>query len=39
MRTGFSGIENEIRYDQKTKLLFWDSKDSLNKVVSSLKNL
>ena len=39
MRPGFAGIENEILYDQKTMLLFGDAKDSLNKVVSALKNL
>ncbi|CAB5001678.1 MAG: NAD(P)(+) transhydrogenase (Re/Si-specific) subunit beta, partial [Actinobacteria bacterium] len=39
MRPGFAGIENEILYDPKTMLLFGDAKDSLNKVVSALKNL
>ncbi|MDI1289224.1 MAG: NAD(P)(+) transhydrogenase (Re/Si-specific) subunit beta [bacterium] len=39
MRPGFAGIENEILYDQKTMLLFGDAKDSLTKVVASLKSV
>jgi NAD(P) transhydrogenase subunit beta len=39
MRPGFAGIENELLYDPKTTLLFGDAKDSLTKVVTSLKNL
>ena len=39
MRPGFAGIENEILYDPKTMLLFGDAKDSLTKVVSSLKTV
>ena len=39
MRPGFSGIENELLYEAKTTLLFGDAKDSLTKVVSSLKSL
>jgi NAD(P) transhydrogenase subunit beta len=39
MRPGFAGIENELLYDPKTTLLFGDAKESLTKVVSSLKNL
>ena len=39
MRPGFAGIENEILFDPKTTLLFGDAKDSLNKVVSALKNV
>ncbi|TEX51616.1 MAG: NAD(P) transhydrogenase subunit beta [Actinomycetales bacterium mxb001] len=37
MRPGFAGIENELLYDPKTTLLFGDAKDSLTKVVTSLK--
>jgi len=37
MRPGFAGIENEVLFDPKTTLLFGDAKDSLTKVVSSLK--
>lgn len=39
MRPGFAGIENELLYDPKTTLLFGDAKDSLTKVVTSLKGL
>ena len=39
MRPGFAGIENELLYDPKTTLLFGDAKDSLTKVLQSLKNL
>jgi NAD(P) transhydrogenase subunit beta len=39
MRPGFAGIENEVLFDPKTSLLFGDAKDSLTKVVNSLKNL
>ena len=39
MRPGFAGIENELLYDPKTTMLFGDAKDSLTKVVSSLKTL
>jgi NAD(P) transhydrogenase subunit beta len=39
MRPGFAGIENDLLYDPKTTLLFGDAKDSLTKVVSSLKAL
>ena len=39
MRPGFAGIENEFLYDPKTTMLFGDAKDSLTKVVSSLKTM
>ena len=39
MRPGFAGIENELLYDTKTTLLFGDAKDSLTKVLQSLKGL
>jgi NAD(P) transhydrogenase subunit beta len=39
MRPGFAGIENEVLFDPKTSLLFGDAKDSLTKVVNSLKTL
>lgn len=39
MRPGFAGIENEILFDPKTSLLFGDAKDSLTKVVASLKTV
>jgi len=39
MRPGFAGIENEVLFDPKTSLLFGDAKESLTKVVNSLKTL
>jgi NAD(P) transhydrogenase subunit beta len=39
MRPGFAGIENELLYDPKTMLLFGDAKESLAKVVNSVKAL
>jgi NAD(P) transhydrogenase subunit beta len=39
MRPGFAGIQNELLYDPKTTLLFGDAKESLTKVVASVKNL
>jgi len=37
MRPGFAGIDNELLYNPKTTLLFGDAKDSLNKLVTSVK--
>jgi NAD(P) transhydrogenase subunit beta len=37
MRPGFAGIENELLYEPNTTLLFGDAKESLGKVLSSLK--
>jgi H+-translocating NAD(P) transhydrogenase subunit beta len=39
MRPGFAGIENELLFDPKTTLLFGDAKDSLTKVLQSLKGM
>jgi NAD(P) transhydrogenase subunit beta len=39
MRPGFAGIENELLFDPRTTLLFGDAKDSLGKILSSVKNL
>ncbi|MFI5732383.1 NAD(P)(+) transhydrogenase (Re/Si-specific) subunit beta [Kribbella sp. NPDC051587] len=39
MRPGFAGIENELLYDPRTTLLFGDAKDSLTKLLASLKNI
>jgi NAD(P) transhydrogenase subunit beta len=38
MRPGFAGIENELLYEPGTTLLFGDAKDSLTKVLQSLKS-
>ncbi|HET6794924.1 MAG TPA: NAD(P)(+) transhydrogenase (Re/Si-specific) subunit beta [Acidimicrobiales bacterium] len=37
MRPGFAGIDNELLYNDKTTLLFGDAKDSLTKLVASVK--
>jgi NAD(P) transhydrogenase subunit beta len=39
MRPGFAGIENELLYNAKTLLVFGDAKDTLTKVVASVKAL
>lgn len=39
LRPGFAGIENELLHDPKTTLLFGDAKDSLGKLVTSVKAL
>jgi H+-translocating NAD(P) transhydrogenase subunit beta len=39
MRPGFAGIENELPFDPRTTLLFGDAKDTLGKVLSSVKSL
>lgn len=39
MRPGFAGIENELLFEQNTTLLFGDAKDSLTKVLGSVKSL
>jgi NAD(P) transhydrogenase subunit beta len=39
MRPGFAGIDNELLFDPRTTLLFGDAKDSLAKILSSVKAL
>ena len=39
MSPGFAGIENELFYDDKTRMLFGDAKQSLTKLVSEVKQL
>jgi NAD(P) transhydrogenase subunit beta len=39
MRPGFAGIENELLYEPNTTLLFGDAKDTLAKVLTSVKSL
>jgi NAD(P) transhydrogenase subunit beta len=38
MRPGFAGVDNELYYDPKCMMLFGDAKDSLTKVLTSLKS-
>jgi NAD(P) transhydrogenase subunit beta len=37
MNPGFAGIENELFYDPKTRMLFGDAKASLTKLVEETK--
>ncbi|MFQ5446640.1 MAG: NAD(P)(+) transhydrogenase (Re/Si-specific) subunit beta [Saprospiraceae bacterium] len=39
MRPGYAGIENPLFFHEKTKMLFGDAKDTLNKLVTELKTL
>lgn len=36
---GYAGIENELFFDPKTRLLFGDARDTLQKLVNEIKNL
>ena len=39
MRPGYAGIENPLFFHAKTKMLFGDAKDTLQKLVAELKNV
>lgn len=39
MGTGYAGIENELFFHEKNSMLFGDAKDSLEKLISEIKNL
>lgn len=39
MGKGYAGIENELFFSPKTRMLFGDAKDSLQKLLNELKNL
>jgi H+-translocating NAD(P) transhydrogenase subunit beta len=39
MAAGYAGIENELFYEPKTKMLFGDAKSSLQKLVSEVKEV
>jgi NAD(P) transhydrogenase subunit beta len=39
MKPGFAGIENELFYDPKTMMLFGDAKDSISKLVATVKSM
>jgi H+-translocating NAD(P) transhydrogenase subunit beta len=38
MNPGFAGIENHLYYEDQTKMLFGDAKDSVTKLVAEAKN-
>jgi H+-translocating NAD(P) transhydrogenase subunit beta len=39
MNPGFAGIDNELYYDPKTVMLFGDAKESVNRLVSQVKDI
>lgn len=39
MAKGYAGIENELFYDKKAKMLFGDAKASLEKLIQELRNV
>jgi H+-translocating NAD(P) transhydrogenase subunit beta len=39
MNTGFAGIENELFYNDNTRMLFGDARKSLSALISEVKNL
>jgi NAD(P) transhydrogenase subunit beta len=39
MNTGFAGVENDLFFDERTRMLFGDAKASLTKLVSEVKQL
>lgn len=39
MKPGYAGIQNPLFFHDRTKMLFGDAKDSLQKLVSEVKNL
>ena len=39
MRPGYAGIQNQLFFHDKTRMLFGDAKDTLSKLVSEVKNL
>jgi len=39
MNAGYAGIENELFYDPKTRMLFGDAKSVLQKLNSAIKEV
>ena len=39
MSTGYAGIQNQLFFHEKTKMLLGDAKDSIQSIVSEVKNL
>jgi NAD(P) transhydrogenase subunit beta len=39
MSTGYAGIENPLFFHERTKMLFGDAKDTMQKLVKEVKQL
>ena len=39
MGKGYAAIENNLFYHEKTRMLFGNAKDTLQKVISEIKNI
>jgi len=39
MSPGYAGIQNQLFFHEKTKMFFGDAKDSIQKLISEVKNL
>ena len=39
MRPGYSGVQNELFFDAKTRMLFGDAKDSVTALITEVKEL
>jgi H+-translocating NAD(P) transhydrogenase subunit beta len=39
MNPGFAGIENELFYNDNTRMLFGDARKSLNELIAEVKSL
>lgn len=39
VRPGFTGVDNDLSYNEKCMMLFRDAKDSLTKLVTEMKSL
>ncbi|MFN4220018.1 MAG: NAD(P)(+) transhydrogenase (Re/Si-specific) subunit beta, partial [bacterium] len=38
LRPGFAGVDNELFFNPKTRMLFGDAKETLRKLINHLKN-
>lgn len=39
LRPGFAGVENELFFNPKTRMLFGDAKETLKKLINEIKNI
>jgi NAD(P) transhydrogenase subunit beta len=39
MAAGYAGVENELFYNPKTRMLFGDAKSVLGELIQNIKNL